>query len=167
VNIEDKAFVTGMRPDTGHDTKPDIRIDKEGVWYYRGTVMFRKDIVQSLYQHLKRDPDGGYHIEIGEDRADVDVEDTPYVVKSVSCIFMDGKGKDVINLHMPDDSMDELDPSTLRVGADNALYGIMARVGIEARFSRSSYYQLAEHIEFEAGLDKFYISLNGHRYYIR
>jgi hypothetical protein len=103
VNIEDKAFVTGMRPDTGHDTKPDIRIDKEGVWYYRGTVMFRKDIVQSLYQHLKRDPDGRYHIEIGEDRADVDVEDTPYVVKSVSCIFMDGKGKDVINLHMPDD----------------------------------------------------------------
>jgi hypothetical protein len=146
-----------MRPDTGHDTKPDIRIDKEGVWYYCGTV----------YQHLKRDPDGRYHIEIGEDRADVDVEDTPYVVKSVSCISMDGKGKDVINLHMPDDTIIELDPSTLRVGADNTLYGIMARVGIEARFSRSSYYQLAEHIEFEAGLDKFYISLNGHRYYIR
>lgn len=147
--------------------RSDIRIDKEGVWYYRGAEMFRKDIVQSLYQHLKRDQDGRYRIEIGEDRADVDVEDTPYVVKSVSCIFTEGKGKDVINLHMPDDSIDELDPSTLRVGADNALYGIMAGAGMEARFSRSGYYQLAEHIEFEAGQDKYYICLNGHRYYIR
>ena len=149
------------------ENAPDIRIDKDGVWYYRGTEMSRKDIVQLLYQHLKRDQDGRYLIEIGEDRAYVDVEDTPYVVKSVSCIFTDGKGKDVISLHMPDDSVDELDPSTLRVGADNALYGIMAGLGVEARFSRSSYYQLAGHIEFEAGQDKFYICLNSHRYYIR
>ncbi len=149
------------------ENAPDIRIDKDGVWYYRGTEMSRKDIVQMLYQHLKRDQDGRYLIEIGEDRAYLDVEDTPYVVKSVSCIFTAGQGKDVISLHMPDDSVDELDPATLRVGADNALYGIMAGLGVEARFSRSSYYQLAGHIEFEAGQDKFYICLNSHRYYIR
>jgi len=152
--------------DIGPDTRPDIRIDKDGLWYYRGTEMFRKDIVQSLYRHLKRDQDGRYRIEIGEDRAYVDVEDTPYVVQSVSCIFTEGKGEDVITLHMPDDSMAELDPSTLRVGADNTLYGIMAGLGFEARFSRSSYYQLAEHIEFDAGQGKFYICLNSHRYYI-
>jgi hypothetical protein len=149
------------------DIRPDIAIDKDGVWSYRGTEMFRKDIVQLLYRHLKQDEDERYLVEIGEDRAYVDVEDTPYVVQSVTCIFMDGKGKDVIRLHMPDDSIDELDPSTLRIGADNALYGIMAGLGFEARFSRSSYYQLAKDIEFDAGQDKFYICLNSHRYYIR
>jgi hypothetical protein len=137
------------------DIRPDIAIDKDGVWSYRGTEMFRKDIVQLLYRHLKQDEDERYLV------------DTPYVVQSVTCIFMDGKGKDVIRLHMPDDSIDELDPSTLRIGADNALYGIMAGLGFEARFSRSSYYQLAKDIEFDAGQDKFYICLNSHRYYIR
>jgi hypothetical protein len=160
--MPDKANI----PDIGPDIRPDIRIDKDGAWYYRGREMFRKDIVQSLYRHLKRDSDGRYRIEIGEDRAYVDVEDTPYVVQSVSCIFTEGMGKDVISLHMPDDSVVELDPSTLRVGADNTLYGIMAGLGFEVRFSRSSYYQLAEHIEFDAAHDKFYICLNSHRYYI-
>jgi len=145
----------------------DIRIDKDGVWYYRGTEMFRKDIVQLLYQHIKLDQDGKYLVEIGEDQAYLDVEDTPYVVKSVSFIFSASDKKDIIRLHMPDDSMDELDPSSLRVGSDNSLYGIMAGLGLEARFSRSSYYQLAEHIEHEACQDKFYICLNNCRYYIR
>jgi hypothetical protein len=151
-----------MRP----DTPPDIRIDKDGAWYYRGMKMFRKDILQSLYRHLKRNSDGRYLIEIGEDRAYVDVEDTPYVVQSVSCFATEGKGEDAIGLHMPDDSLVELDAATLRVGADNTLYGIIAGLDIEVRFSRSSYYQLAKYIEFDEEQSKFYICLNSHRYYI-
>lgn len=149
------------------DTKPDIRINKDGVWYYRGREMVRKDIVQALYQHLKRDQDGRYRIEMEGDKAYVDVEDTPYVVMSVSFELSEGNDKDAIYLHMPDDSIDELDPSTLRIGADNVLYGNMARLGFESRFSRSSYYQLAEHIELDAEKDKFYVCLNSRRYYIR
>lgn len=154
-------------PDIRADIRQDIRIDKEGLWYYRGMEMTRKDIVQLLYQHVKRDQDGKYRIEMGEEKAYLDVEDTPYVVKSVTCIFSEVKGKDVIYLHMPDDSREELDPTTLRVGADNTLYGIMAGLGLEARFSRPGYYQLAEHIECEAEQNKFFICLNGHRYYIK
>ena len=36
-----------------------IRIDKEGVWYYKGNEMFRKDIVKLFYQNLKRDEQEG------------------------------------------------------------------------------------------------------------
>jgi len=154
-------------PDIRHDIRPDIRIDKEGIWYYRGMEMFRKDIVHMLYQHVKQDPDGRYLIEKGEDRVYLDVEDTPYVVKSVLFRITDSQEKDVINLLMPDDRMDELDPATLRIGADNALYGVVVGFGVEARFARSSYYQLAKYIEFEAGRNEFYICLNGCRYYIR
>jgi hypothetical protein len=160
--MKDNATVSDISP----AIPPDIRIDKDGVWYYRGVEMFRKDILQSLYRHLKRDPGGRYLIVIGEDRAYVDVEDTPYVVQSVSCIVAEGKGEDAIGLHMPDDSMVELDPATLRVGADNTLYGIMAGLDVEARFSRSSYYQLAKYIEFDEEQHKFYICLNRQRYYI-
>jgi hypothetical protein len=161
--MDDSATVDRMEP----AGPPDIRIDKEGTWYYRDTEMFRKDILQSLYRHLKQDPGGRYLIEIGEDRAYVDVEDTPYVVQSVSYFVAEGKGgDDGIGLHMPDGIQVKLDPTTLRVGADNALYGIMAGLDVEARFSRSSYYQLAKYIEFDEEQHKFYICLNSHRYYI-
>ena len=36
----------------------EIKIDKEGVWYYNGAEMFRKDILDIFFQHLKRDEDG-------------------------------------------------------------------------------------------------------------
>lgn len=152
--MEDKVLIT------------DIRIDKDGVWYYRGMEMIRKDIVQHLYRHIKLNQDGRYLIEIGEDRAYLDVEDTPYVIKSVTFAVKTDKGEDIITLQMPDDSFDVLDPSTLRVGADNTLYGMARGLGFEARFSRASYYELAKHIEYEAGTDKFYICLNNHHYYI-
>ncbi|HAR97539.1 MAG TPA: DUF1285 domain-containing protein, partial [Syntrophus sp. (in: bacteria)] len=39
------------------DTTPrsDIRIDKDGVWFYRGQEMFRREIVNLFYEHLKQD----------------------------------------------------------------------------------------------------------------
>ena len=148
------------------DIIPDIRIDKDGAWFYRDNEMLRKDIVHLFYRHLQRDQDGKYLIEMDGERVYLDVEDTPYVVKSVTCVFSKDKGKDVVYLNMPDDSVDELDPTTLRVGTDNVLYGIMAGSGFEARFSRSSYYQLAERIEFEADGGKFVFCLNDYRYYI-
>jgi len=144
----------------------DIRIDKDGVWYYRGMEMIRKDIVQHLYRHIKRSQDGRFLIEISEDQAYLDVEDTPYVIKSVAFAFQADKGGDLITLKMPDDSWDELDPATLRVGADNTFYGMARGLGFEVRFSRASYYELAKHIEYEAGTDKYYVCLNNHHYYI-
>ena len=31
----------------------DIRIDKDGIWYFRGEEMKRQDIVNYLYKYLK------------------------------------------------------------------------------------------------------------------
>lgn len=145
----------------------DIRIDKDGVWYYRGAEMFRKDIVNLLYRHLKRDETGRYLIEIGNDRCYPDVEDTPFVIKAVYRSFSEEKGEDAIYLLMSDDTLEKLDPSTLRIGDDNILYCTVGDPGFEARFSRASYYQLAEYIEHDRKKDLYYISLNGQSYYLR
>ncbi len=32
---------------------PDIKIDKEGTWFYKGAEMFRKDILEIFYEHLQ------------------------------------------------------------------------------------------------------------------
>jgi hypothetical protein len=47
---------------------PEIRIDREGVWYYRNMEMIRTEIIQYLYRHLHRDSDGNYRIELNHER---------------------------------------------------------------------------------------------------
>lgn len=145
----------------------DIRIDSEGVWYYQDAQMFRKDIWQELYRHLRCDETGRYVIELAGERAFVEAEDTPFVIKSVSLGFADGQKENIVYLNMPDDSWEILDPSSLRVGASNILYGTLAGLGIEARFSRAAYYQIAELIEYDIERKRYFISLNNYHYDIR
>lgn len=146
--------------------KEDIRIDKDGVWYYRGTEMIRKDIVDMFYQHLKRDESGRYLIEIGKEQCYVDVEDTPYVIKAAHRSSAEEGGEETIYLLMPDDSVAKLDPASLRQANDNTLYCRVVGSEYEARFSRPSYYQLAKFIEHDLEKDLYFISLNGQSYYI-
>jgi uncharacterized protein len=147
-------------------TSGDIRIDKDGIWYYRGAEMFRKDIVNLLYINLKIDDHGRYLIEFNNDRCYLDVEDTPYVIKAVYRSFNEVKEKDAINLLLPDDSLEELDPSTLSVNNDNILYCYIKRLNCFARFSRASYYQIVQYVDHDPVGDRYYILLNGNYYYI-
>ena len=61
----------------------DIRIDKEGVWYYKGNEIFRDEIVRFFYQNLKKDETGRYLIELDDDRCYLEVEDAPFVVRAI------------------------------------------------------------------------------------
>lgn len=142
----------------------DIRIDKDGTWYYQGAEMVRRDIVNSFYRHLKKDREGRYVIEFENDHCFVEVEDTPFVIKSVDYCASGEEGEDVIYLLMPDDSKEKLDPSTLHIGKDNTLYCTIGRDGVEARFSRNSYYQIAKYIEQKPNENRYCIVLNGHHY---
>ncbi len=142
----------------------DIRIDKEGIWYYRGAEMFRQDIVNLLYRSLKQDEEGRYLIDFAGEHAYLEVEDTPFVIKSVS-YTTGAQGEEAFHLSMPDGSEESLDPKTLRINADDVLYCTLGP-GFPARFSRAAYYQLAEHIQYDAEQDSHYLLLNGHRFYI-
>lgn len=144
-----------------------IRIDKEGVWYYKGSEMFRKEIVNFFYQNLKQDASGLYLIELENDRCYLDVEDTAFVVRSVWQAISEKDGKAVFNLLLSDDTIDVLDPATLRVGAGDVLYGCVKNDRFTARFLRAAYYQLTDHIEYDENQDEYFIPLNSERYYIK
>jgi len=60
-----------------------IKVDKEGVWYFEGKEMFRRDIVNYFYQNLVKDGAGRYIIVQGDERCYLEVEDTPFIVKAV------------------------------------------------------------------------------------
>lgn len=138
----------------------DIRIDKDGIWYYRGAEMTRRDIVQHFYQHLNGHPDGSYYIEIDGERCPVQVDDVPYVITSVTMQARSDTVPANFTVSLTDGteaSLDERKP--LRVGKDNVLYGWVRGGTIEARFSRAAYYQLGRHIEFDPVEETYRVEL--------
>lgn len=144
---------------------PEIRIDREGVWYYRDIEMTRADIVQYFYQHLHRDLQGNYHIELNQERCSIRVEDVPYVIRSVS---MEVAGSDVspqsMIISLSDGCREELNPETVRIGEMNVLYCRVKKNEHEARFSRQAYYQLAEYIEHDPRKDRYFLVIGDHPY---
>jgi hypothetical protein len=144
----------------------DITIDKEGTWYYRGAHMFRKDFLCIFFENLKIDESGKYLIELGDQRCYLDVEDTAFVVTTVYKERQGNDIKDHIYILLTDDSLEKLDLNTLHAGKDNVLYCKVKCGEFMARFSRKSYYQLAEFIEQEEKGNGFFINSNGEKYYI-
>ena len=144
----------------------DIRIDKEGVWYYKGAHMFRKEILSVFFEHLKVDECGKYLIELNEERCYLDVEDTAFVVGAVYKTQLPDDGQVKIDILLNDDSCEKLEMNSLHVGRDNILYCRVKEGKFTARFSRNSYYQLAEFIEPSENENHFFIHLNGEKYMI-
>jgi uncharacterized protein len=144
----------------------DIKIDKEGIWYYRGAHMFRKDILSVFFEHLKVDNHGKYLIELGKETCYLDVEDTAFVVTSTHKQKLDGDTADHIYIQLTDDSWEKLDLCSLNVGKDNILYCMVKDGKFAARFSRNGYYQLAEFVEHEEKENCFFINLNNKKYFI-
>ena len=144
----------------------EIKIDKDCLWYYKGNHMFRKDILCIFFQHLKIDECGKYLIELGSERCYLNVEDTAFVVVSVHKTKMTDNGQVQIEIILNDDCCEILEMNSLYSGKDNILYCSVKEGRFTARFSRKSYYQLAEFIEQTENGASFFINLNGEKYFI-
>ncbi|MGP8153713.1 MAG: DUF1285 domain-containing protein [Smithella sp.] len=144
----------------------EIKIDKDGLWYYQGAHMFRKEILSVFFQCLRIDECGKYLIELGEDRCYLNVEDTAFVVAAVHKTKLPGNGLEQIEIILNDDSCEELEINSLHTGRDNVLYCRVKEGRFAARFSRKSYYQIAEFIEQSENGADFFINLNGEKYFI-
>jgi uncharacterized protein len=145
----------------------DIRIDKEGVWYYQGAHMFRKEILCVFFEHLRIDECGKYLIELGPERCYVDVEDTAFVVVAVDKTKKPGDGLDQIEIILNDDSCEKLQIESLHISKDNVPYCRVKEEKFTARFTRTGYYQLAKFIEQSEKGHQYFINLNGKKYYIK
>lgn len=138
-----------------------IRIDKDGVWYYQGAEMFRREFVNYFYQNLHIDETGRYVIILPDDRCYVDVEDTAFIVKAVDYVKTENGNGTGISLRLCDETREELDPCTLRIGPENVMYCQVRNNEFKARFSRAAYYQLAEYIEHDEVREIFYLKIGG------
>lgn len=145
----------------------EIKIDKNGLWYYKGAHMFRKEILSIFFQHLKVDDCGNYLIELDNERCYLDVEDTAFVVEAVYKTKNPCDGREQIEILLNDECCEKLEMSSLYTGKENVLYCGVKGGKFTARFSRKSYYQLADFIEQSENGADFFINLNGEKHLIK
>ncbi len=109
-------------------------------------------------KNIRRDPSTGrYYVRVGEQSAEVVVEDTPYTVRSVTVREgPDGRPEDYI-LHLNDETQETLAPESLRIGPENVLYCKVKEGAERARFLRAAYYQICAGLEYDETADRYWL----------
>jgi len=138
----------------------DMRIARDGTWYYHGSPIARKPLVRLFATVLRREGDGAYYLVTPVERCRVEVEDAPFVAVALT---VSGRGRRQslefrTNL---DDRVVADDRHPIRVDHDSVSGEprpyLMVRAGLEALIARPVYYQLVElGVERKVGGDYLY-----------
>jgi len=123
----------------------DMRIDRDGVWYYHGSAIRRKELVCLFASVLTRDEDGRYWLVTPTEIGLVQVEDAPFLAVE---LFNARSGREqVISLRTNVDEIVTIDDEhslhiTTNPDTGEPCPYLRVREGIEARIARSVYYEL-------------------------
>lgn len=121
----------------------EMRIARDGKWFYHGTPIPRKEMVCLFASTLTRRPDGGYRLVTPSEEMGIEVEDVPFLAVE---LFVSGSGRDtVFSFRTNVDEIVTLDETHgLRIVCkkDGAPPYLTVREGLEARLTRSVYYEL-------------------------
>ena len=113
-----------------------------------------------------KDTADGYIIEMSDfDRCRIEVEDTAFVVRSVEWRNREDQ-KENIRILLSDGSEEELSLESLFISEENILYCFVKSDTFKARFARKSYYQIARYIQYDDQVHKYYLQVNGNRFFI-
>jgi uncharacterized protein len=122
----------------------DIRIARNGTWFYLGSPINRLPLVKLFASVLRREADGSYWLVTPAERGRIVVEDAPFVAVEVTA---EGEGRDqqLIFRTNLDDIVTAGPDHPLRVetaaSGEPAPY-ILVRGGLEARLARAVFYDL-------------------------
>jgi uncharacterized protein len=136
---------TNMRPlvDCGD---LDMRIARDGTWYYRGSPIGRLALVKLFASVLRRETDGRYWLVTPAERGRVEVEDVPFLAVALT---VEGEGHSQKLIFRT--NLDEF----VTAGPENPLCVettakgepapyILIRDRLEARLARPVFYELVE-----------------------
>jgi hypothetical protein len=142
-------------------------VDKEGAWFHKGAPIIHRELLVLFYQCIRLDEESRYIIKFKDQVCRLDVEDTPFVILRTDFVpaGCDGEAERFV-LHLIDHTKEDLVPESLSIGPDHVLYCKVKGEQFPARFSRPSYYQIAEYIQEELNTDRYFLYLNKKKYYV-
>lgn len=124
----------------------DMRIARDGTWFYQGTPIGRPALVR-LFSTILKLEDGKYFLITPVEKVGIQVEDAPFVAVDFR---KSGKGaaQDLTFVTNVGDEVTASDTNPLRVRRDPqtgepAPY-VMVRAGLEALIDRKSFYRLVD-----------------------
>ena len=124
----------------------DMRIARDGTWFYRGSPIGRKPLVK-LFSTVLRREDGEYWLVTPVERGRILVDDAPFVAVEVTAAG-EGAAQTLTFRTNVDDEVVLDDSHPLRVDHDSASGAdvpyVTVRGGLEARILRPVYYHLVE-----------------------
>ncbi len=134
------SFSSDPRPEEHYN----IRIARDGTWFYNGSPIERLNLVKLFSSVLRRDEQGDYWLITPAERGRIDVEDAPFVAVELKS---EGEGQArslAFRLNTGDLIVAGPDhPLQLREGEDGPHPYLTVRSGLEALIARPVYYELA------------------------
>jgi len=131
-----------------------IRFGRDGRWYADDEPIANQRIVDLFARHITRGDDGAWWLRIGDERAKIVVDDTPFVVTRV-----DGAPRTGFRITLNDGSCEALDSGSLALGASDVLYCDVKDGTYRARFLRPAQSELLSHVTVEG--ERFLLPLPG------
>jgi hypothetical protein len=134
----------------------DMRIGRDGTWFYHGSPIGRKPLVQLFASVLRREANGEYWLVTPVERARIAVEDAPFTAVEVNVLGA-GRERQLIFRTNLDENVIADAEHPIRVDhnpdtAEPRPY-ILIRDGLEARILRPVFYELVELAEPRPGGD--------------
>jgi uncharacterized protein len=131
----------------------DMKIARDGTWFYRGTPIARQRLVKLFASVLRREDDGSYWLVTPVERGRVDVEDAPFLAVEVNSEGS-GSGRRLSFRTNLDEIVAAGPEHPLRV--ETAASGepepyLLVRPGLEARLNRPVFYELVDLADAERG----------------
>jgi uncharacterized protein len=124
----------------------DMRIARDGTWFYRGSPIARPALVKLFASVLRREPDGRYWLVTPAEHGRIEVEDAPFLAVALT---VEGQGREqqLIFRTNLDDIVTAGPDNPLRV--ETAASGapapyILVRAELEAKIARPVFYDLVE-----------------------
>ncbi len=160
------------RRPAGGETGPsgdgvDIRIGRDGTWFYHGSPIRRKPLVSLFASVLQRDEAGDYWLVTPHERARVAVDDAPFVAVELTALGTDRDRKLRFRTNLdhevvagPDRPIRvDLDPRSGEPSPYVAMGG-----SLEALIARSAFYDLVELAEEEPDTGALVVWSGGARF---
>ena len=142
------------------EVENEIKIDKEGNWFYNGAQIINRNILSHFCDGLENDNNGGYLLRVDKETSPVIVENTPFVV--VDAV----KNEDVLKIQLNDETVETLDMGSFFIDRNNVPFCRVKDGQFHARFLRKAYYRIAECFGQDED-ERFFVRMVGEKIYVK
>lgn len=125
----------------------DMRIARDGTWFYHGSPIGRKQLVKLFSSILRRDEDDNFWLETPVEKCRIQVEDAPFLAVEMT-VSGSGSGQALSFRTNVDDIVIAGPDHPIRVSIDSRTAEpspyVRVRSGLDALIARAVFYDLVE-----------------------